>query len=53
MAKRRVKLIEYDRNRLVADIDAGRIIIEPDSVRFHRNRKGRGLLVVGGEDAAD
>lgn len=43
MAKKRVKLVEFDRNRLVADIARGRIIIEADSVRFHRNGKGRGI----------
>lgn len=49
MAKKRVKLIEYDRNRAVLDIEAGRLIVEADSVRFHRNKKGRGIQVVGGE----
>lgn len=47
MAKKRVKLVEFDRNRLVADIALGRIIIEAESVRFHRNGKGRGIVVVG------
>ena len=46
MAKRRVKLIEFDRNRLVADIAIGRIIIEAESVRFHRNGKGRGIEIL-------
>jgi hypothetical protein len=42
-----VELVEYDRNQLVVDIPLGRLVIEPDSVRFHRNGKGRGLKVVG------
>jgi hypothetical protein len=48
MAKKpRVKLIEYDRNQLVVDIVPGRLVIEADSVRFHKNGKGRGVIVVG------
>lgn len=47
MAKKRVKLIEYDRNRAVLDMAFGRVIVEPELVRFHKNRKGRGLQVVG------
>ncbi|MCI4318910.1 MAG: hypothetical protein L3K23_02105 [Thermoplasmata archaeon] len=48
MAKKpRVKLIEYDRNQLVVDIRQGRLVIEADSVRFHKNGKGRGVIVVG------
>jgi hypothetical protein len=48
MAKKpRVKLIEYDRNQLVVDIVPGRLVIEAGSVRFHKNGKGRGVIVVG------
>jgi hypothetical protein len=46
MAKKRVKLVEFDRNRLVADMALGRVIIEAESVRFHRNGKGRGVELV-------
>jgi hypothetical protein len=42
-----VELVEYDRNQLVVDIGLGRLVIEADSVRFHKNGKGRGLKVVG------
>lgn len=52
MAKKRVKLIEYDKNRAVIDMALGRVIIEPESVRFHRNGKGRGVEFVG-HDAKD
>jgi hypothetical protein len=53
MAKKRVKLIEYDRNRAVIDIALGRVVIEAESVRFHRNKKGRGLQVVGADETPD
>lgn len=45
--KDRVRLVEYDRNQLVVDIALGRLIIEPGSVRFHKNGKGRGVTLVG------
>lgn len=45
--KDRVRLVEYDRNQLVVDITLGRLIIEPESVRFHKNGKGRGVILVG------
>lgn len=44
--KDRVKIVEYDRNQLVVDIAPGRLVIEPDSVRFHRNGRGRGVTVL-------
>ena len=53
MAKKRVKLVEFDRNRLVADMALGRVIIEAESVRFHRNGKGRGVEVLGKTDRSD
>lgn len=53
MAKKRVKLVEYDRNRAVLDMAFGRIIIEPESVRFHRNRKGRGTELVAEQKTGD
>jgi hypothetical protein len=43
----RVKLIEYGRGRAVLEIDLGRIVVEPDAVRFHKNRKGRGVELLG------
>jgi len=42
----RVELVKATPERLVPDLRLGRVIIEPDGVRFHRN--GRGLRVVGG-----
>jgi hypothetical protein len=47
MAKPKVKLVEFDKNRAVLDIELGRIVVEAESVRFHRNRRGRGVEVVG------
>jgi hypothetical protein len=52
MPKKRVKLVEFDRNRAVLDMTLGRVIVEANSVRFHRNKKGRGIQVVGDEAAA-
>lgn len=49
--KKRVKLVEFDRNRAVLDMALGRVIIEPESVRFHRNGKGRGIQLVGSKDS--
>ncbi len=46
MAKKKVVLVEFEKRRAVLDIPLGRLIIEPDSVRFHRNGKGRGMTVV-------
>jgi hypothetical protein len=45
--KQSVELVEYDRNQIVVDIPLGRVVIEPDAVRFHKNGRGRGLTVVG------
>ena len=42
----RVDLVEATPERYVLDIPLGRVIIEPDEVRFHRNGRGRGLTVV-------
>lgn len=50
-AKRpRVELVEATPERYVLDIPLGRVIVEPGSVRFHKNRRGRGLTVVTGKD---
>lgn len=49
--KKRVKLVEFDRNRAVLDMALGRVIIEQESVRFHRNGKGRGIQMIGPEDS--
>lgn len=42
-----VRLVEFDRHQVVVDTRIGRIVIGPDSVRFHKNGRGRGLTVVG------
>jgi hypothetical protein len=46
----RVDLVEATPERYVLDIPLGRVIIEPDGVRFHKHGRGRGLLVVAGVD---
>ena len=53
MAKKRVKLVEFDRNRAVLDLAVGRVIIEPESIRFHRNGKGRGIQLIPESGASE
>jgi hypothetical protein len=43
----RVELIEATPERYVLDIPLGRVIIEPDGVRFHKNGRGRGMKMIG------
>jgi hypothetical protein len=43
--KVRIKLIAYDRNELVVDTPFGRVVIDTEQVRFHRNGRGRGTVV--------
>jgi hypothetical protein len=47
-----VSLIEVSAHRIVVDTRTGRIIIEPESVRFHRSGRGRGRVLLG-PDSAD
>ena len=42
----RVDLVEASPVRFVLDIPLGRVIVEPDGVRFHKHGRGRGLTVV-------
>jgi hypothetical protein len=48
MAKGRltVDLVEASRSRFVLDTELGRIIVESDSIRFHKNGKGRGVVLL-------
>jgi hypothetical protein len=46
----RVDLVEATPERYVLDIPLGRVIVVPDGVRFHRNGRGRGHMVVRHED---
>jgi hypothetical protein len=46
----RVDLVEASPERYVLDIPLGRVIVEPEGVRFHRNGRGRGLVVVKDRD---
>ena len=49
--KRDVRLVEASSNRIVIDMGLGRIIIEPETVRFHRSGRGRGRDLLGAETA--
>ncbi len=42
-----VALVEASANRIVVDTRAGRIIVEPEAVRFHRSGRGRGRVLLG------
>jgi len=42
-----VTLVEASSDRFVLDTKMGRIIIEPESVRFHRSGRGRGRMLLG------
>ncbi len=48
-----VILVEASSDRIVVDSKLGRIIIEPESVRFHREGRGRGRTILSGEDSGD
>ena len=45
----RVELVEATPSRYVLDTPIGRVIVEPNSVRFHRNGRGRGVTVASGK----
>jgi hypothetical protein len=42
-----VSLVEASADRIVVDTRIGRIIIEAESVRFHRSGRGRGRTLLG------
>ncbi len=46
-----VLLVEASANRIVVDTRAGRVIVEPDSVRFHRSGRGRGRTLLSPKDS--
>jgi hypothetical protein len=41
-----VQLVELNANRIVIETRAGRVIVEPEHVRFHRAGRGRGRLLL-------
>lgn len=47
-----VALVEASTNRIVIDTKVGRIIVEPETVRFHRSGRGRGRVLLGPESAS-
>lgn len=46
-----VILVEGSADRFVLENKLGRVIIEPDEIRFHRAGKGRGRVILS-EDSA-
>lgn len=40
-----VELVEASPARFVLDMALGRVIVEPDSERFHKNGRGRGEFI--------
>ena len=48
MASRKpgVMLVEASADRMVIDTKAGRVIVEPETVRFHRSGRGRGRVLL-------
>jgi hypothetical protein len=44
----RIRLVEYDRSQAVVDTPYGRVVIAADQLRFHKNGKGRGVVLVSG-----
>jgi hypothetical protein len=42
-----VSLVEASADRIVVDTKVGRVIIEPEVVRFHRSGRGRGRVLLG------
>jgi hypothetical protein len=47
-----VVLVEASSNRIVVDSKLGRIIIEPESVRFHREGRGRGRTILSNAETS-
>jgi len=47
-----VALVEASANRIVVDTKVGRIIVEPEAVRFHRSGRGRGRVLLGPESSS-
>ncbi len=47
-----VALVEASPARFVLNIGPGRVIVEPKSIRFHRNGRGRGVALLDEDGAA-
>jgi len=41
-----VRLVEASADRIVVDMRIGRVIVEPEGVRFHRAGRGRGKALI-------
>jgi hypothetical protein len=40
------RLVQATPARYVLDLPMGRVVIEPETIRFHRNGRGRGLTLL-------
>ncbi|HTW55331.1 MAG TPA: hypothetical protein VMG36_02640 [Thermoplasmata archaeon] len=45
-----VQLVEASADRIVVDMRIGRVIVEPEGVRFHRAGRGRGKSLLSDLD---
>lgn len=46
-----VQLVEASADRIVIDTKLGRVIVEPEHVRFHRSGRGRGRSLLAADDS--
>lgn len=46
-----VLLVEASADRIVVDMRIGRVIVEPEGVRFHRAGRGRGKALLADDDS--
>jgi len=44
-----VMLVEASADRIVVDTKVGRVIVEAETVRFHRAGRGRGRILLGSD----
>jgi hypothetical protein len=51
-ASDRIDLVEATPDRYVLDTPLGRVIVEPRSIRFHRNGRGRGISILADSERA-
>lgn len=49
--RRKVRLVEASPARYTLDLEIGRVVIEPDSIRFHKSGRGRGRVILSADSA--
>jgi hypothetical protein len=47
-----VQLVEASADRIVIDTKLGRVIVEPENVRYHRAGRGRGRFLLTDKESA-